>query len=81
MAVFGLCGGNIGSPDKYRGKDTAQMKYGDEKQRDGSRGAYGMNVGNETRIMAARILPAARDRSYRTSCNGHLALRPSEQIG
>ena len=29
------------------------MKYGDEKQRNGSRGAYGMNAGNETRIMAA----------------------------
>ena len=29
------------------------MKYRDEKQRDGSRGAYGMNAGNEPRIMAA----------------------------
>ena len=27
------------------------MKYRDEKQRNGSRGAYGMNAGNETRIM------------------------------
>ena len=57
------------------------MKYRDEKQRNGSRGAYGMNAGNETRIMAAWLLPAACDRSYRTSCNGHLALCPSEQIG
>ena len=29
------------------------MKYEDEKQRNGSRGAYGMNAGNENRIMAA----------------------------
>ena len=27
------------------------MKYRDEKQRNGSRGAYGMNAGNEPRIM------------------------------
>ncbi len=27
------------------------MKYRDEKQRKGSRGAYGMNAGNETRIV------------------------------
>ena len=57
------------------------MKYRDEKQRNGSRGAYGMNAGNETRIMAAWILPAACDSSCRTSYNGHLALRLSEQIG
>ena len=27
------------------------MKYRDEKQKNGSRGAYGMNAVNETRIM------------------------------
>ena len=27
------------------------MKYRDEKQRNGSRGAYEMNAGDETRIM------------------------------
>ena len=37
--------------------------------------------GNEPRIMAVCLLPAACDGSCRTSCNGHLALRPSEQIG
>ena len=57
------------------------MKYEDEKQRNGSRGADGMNAVNETRIMAAWLLPAASDSSCRASCNGHLALRPSEQIG
>ena len=34
-----------GSPDKYGGRYAAQMKYRDEKQRNGSRGAYGMNAG------------------------------------
>ena len=56
------------------------MKYGDKKAEEWPKGAYEMNAGNETRIM--------RHESYRLpvtvlvglSCNGHLALRPSEQI-
>jgi|GEM_PF-2718491 len=36
--VYGLLKGQSGSPDKYRGKQAAQMKYGNDKQRKGSRG-------------------------------------------
>ena len=34
-----VIGTQTGSPDKYGGRYAAQMKYGDEKQRKGSKGA------------------------------------------
>ena len=71
----------LGSPDKYRGDMLLRWSTGMKSRGMAQGSAYGMNAGNEIRMMAAWLLSAACDRSYRTSCNGHLALRPSEQIG
>ena len=57
------------------------MKYGDKKAEEWLKGRVWNECGNNPRIM--------RHESYRLpvtvlvglSCNGHLALRPSEQIG
>ena len=57
------------------------MKYRDENQRNGSRGRVWNECGEWNLNHVVWLLPAACDRSYRTSCNGHLALCPSEQIG
>ena len=57
------------------------MKYGDKKAEEWLKGRVWNECGEWNPDHVAWILPAACDRSYRTSCNGHLALRPSEQIG
>ena len=68
--------GHTGSPDQYRGKPAAQMKYKDEKQGKGSAG--GRMESMKGIDHTAGILPAICDGSCRTPCNGPPYLRLSE---
>ena len=68
-----------GSPNKYWGDILLRWSTG-VKSSGMAQGRVWNECGKWNPDHAAWLLPAARDGSCLNSCNGHLALRPSEQM-